>query len=606
MSKEKSYVLKPKKIEYTKEEKQVAKLKELKPYLKYYSQFKLSIIFLAIFLLLSGVCSIIAPIISGKMLAYFTSDFNAKTIFYCALTLLILGLIHSLLGWGVERMWQLTNKNSTFKMVSDMTKRLNEITQRSFDNANSGVFTTRIYSDVGVVSRVPSNIIDITVNILTQIGFFSYTFYLNVYIGLFMLVFIAVKILISFARINRRQKDNKVTRKDSEIENSFRNENIRGIKDIKSINATDSVIDMSLNYTRDRIEKEYYSCLKQNDISTIGNFLTAGLNFAFICLCLYLLLNGYIEIAMFIIAYNFKGNIRNFANMIVSAKGYFSECAFSAQHLNEIFDESKYPIEHFGDKTLTDVKGFVEFKNVSFGYNEKNKVLNNINLTFTPNKISAIVGLSGAGKSTIVSLINRLYDIKEGDGEILLDGINIKELTRDSLRNNVCCITQSPYIYNMTIKENLLLAKSDATDEEIINALKEANIYEYIETLEKGLDSVLGENGIKLSGGQKQRIAIARAILKNSKVILFDEATSALDNINQAEIKKTIASLSKKHTIVVIAHRLSTIVDADNIIFIKDGGIFAQGTHRELIKSTEEYKKLYIEEETALKDANIE
>ena len=146
MSKEKCYVLKPKKIEYTKEEKQVAKLKELKPYLKYYSQFKLSLIFLTILLLLSGACAIIAPILGGKMLAYFTSDFNAKTIFYCALMILVIALFNTLLGWGIERFWQLTNKNSTYKMVADMTKRLNAITQSSFDNAQSGVFTTRIYS----------------------------------------------------------------------------------------------------------------------------------------------------------------------------------------------------------------------------------------------------------------------------------------------------------------------------------------------------------------------------------------------------------------------------------------------------------------------------
>lgn len=602
MSKEKCYVLKPKKIEYTKEEKQVAKLKELKPYLKYYSQFKLSLIFLTILLLLSGACAIIAPILGGKMLAYFTSDFNAKTIFYCALMILVIALFNTLLGWGIERFWQLTNKNSTYKMVADMTKRLNAITQSSFDNAQSGVFTTRIYSDVGTVSRVPSNFIDMSINMLTQVGFLTYTFYLNIYIGLFMVVYIAVRIIIAFTKINIRQKDNKVTRKDGEKENSFRNENIRGIKDIKSINATDAIMDKSLYYTREKTEKEYYSCLRQNNVSTLGNVVTAGLNFAFICLCLYLLTNNYIEIAMFIIAYNYKGNIRNFANMVVTAKGYLSDCLFSAQHLNEIFDETKYPIEHFGDKTLTDVKGLVEFKNVSFGYNDKVKVLNNVNITFNPNKVSAIVGLSGAGKSTIVSLINRLYDIKDGDGEILLDGTNIKELTRDSLRNNVCCITQSPYIYNMTIRENLLLAKQDATDDEIVCALKEANIYQFIESLEKGLDSILGENGIMLSGGQKQRIAIARAILKNSKVIMFDEATSALDNINQAEIKKTISYLSKEHTIVVIAHRLSTIVDADNIIFIKDGNVFAQGTHKNLIKTCKDYKGLYIEEETSLKE----
>jgi len=334
-----------------------------------------------------------------------------------------------------------------------------------------------------------------------------------------------------------------------------------------------------------------------NRISRGRGAILSVLSFAFIALCVYLLVNGQIELAAFIIAYNYRGRIMGFANYIITIKNYLSDCTLAAQRLNEIFDETKYPIEKFGDVNLEHVEGYLEFNNVSFGYVDDVNILNNLSLKFEKNKVTSLVGLSGAGKSTIVSLISRLYDIKDGDGEILLDDVNIKELTKDCLRQNICYISQNPYIYNMSIEENLRLAKKDATQEELVNALTKANIYNDVMQLKDGLNSILGENGIKLSGGQRQRIAIARAVLRDSKVLLFDEATSALDNKNQSVIKNTIKDLAKDHTVIVIAHRLSTVVDSDKIIFIKDGDAYAQGTHMHLMETCEEYYSLYKEEE---------
>jgi len=182
----------------------------------------------------------------------------------------------------------------------------------------------------------------------------------------------------------------------------------------------------------------------------------------------------------------------------------------------------------------------------------------------------------------------------------LLDNTDINKLTQDCLRNSICIVSQSPYIFNMTLKENLLLAKPNATDQEIDNVLKEAELYDFIQTLPNKIDSKLGENGVIFSGGQKQRLAIARALLKNSKVIVLDEATSALDNINQTKIKNVIKKLSSSHTIIMIAHRLSTVVDSDNIIFLKDGQVHMQGTHLELIENCEAYRNLYLNEDTLI------
>ena len=208
-----------------------------------------------------------------------------------------------------------------------------------------------------------------------------------------------------------------------------------------------------------------------------------------------------------------------------------------------------------------------------------------------PNQRVAFVGKSGAGKTTIFNLITKLY--RNEKGKILLDDIDINDLTCSSIRDNMSIITQNPYIFNFSIKDNLLLAKKDATMEEIREACKLACIDDYIMSLENQYETKLGENGIILSGGQKQRIAIARALLMKTEIILFDEATSALDNETQSQIQKAIDNLKNEYTVLIIAHRLSTVIDSDTIFVVDDGKIIANGSHNELLKNCDYYKNLY-------------
>ena len=194
----------------------------------------------------------------------------------------------------------------------------------------------------------------------------------------------------------------------------------------------------------------------------------------------------------------------------------------------------------------------------------------------------AIVGKSGEGKSTILKLINKSYSTN--DGEILIDNYNINTLSEETIKNNISIVSQSPYIFNLSIKENIKLANPQATDKEIEEVCKEAQLHDVIIEMQDGYDTIVGENGVILSGGQKQRLAIARALIKKSKIILFDEATSSLDNNNQEKIKNIIKSLSKDHTVIIVAHRLSTIIDSDCIFVLDNHGIIDSGTHNELIK----------------------
>ena len=222
------------------------------------------------------------------------------------------------------------------------------------------------------------------------------------------------------------------------------------------------------------------------------------------------------------------------------------------------------------------------------------KVLKKMSFKIKEGEMVAIVGKSGCGKTTVLNLLSRLYDPQ--DGRILLDGVDINELTKDSIRNTMTVVNQSPYIFNMSVKENLRLAKIDMTDEEMKQVCELACIDDDIMEMPEGYDTVIGEGGVNLSGGQRQRLAIARSLLKNYRIILFDEATSALDNVTQAKIQKAIDGISKNRTIILIAHRLSTVIGADRILYMQDGSVLAEGSHEELLKKCEPYRLLYQEE----------
>lgn len=225
---------------------------------------------------------------------------------------------------------------------------------------------------------------------------------------------------------------------------------------------------------------------------------------------------------------------------------------------------------------------------------DKKMVINNMSFTIPANKTVAFVGRSGSGKSTILSLIPKLYECDKG--QVMIDGVDVKELSKESLRKNISLVNQFPYIFNASIKENLLMANPTATDEMLKDALQKASLLDFVNELPKGVETVVGENGIKLSGGQKQRLAIARALLKESKIIIFDESTSSLDNFAQEDVRRSIESLQGGKTIVIVAHRLSTIRNADVIFFLDKGKIVAKGTFQQLYETNELFKNMFIAE----------
>ena len=277
---------------------------------------------------------------------------------------------------------------------------------------------------------------------------------------------------------------------------------------------------------------------------------------------------------------------------LVSSSTALTQSIASMDRVFQLFDEKYDVTDKTGAKELETTNGNLAFENVGFKYNEDGRqVINNLNLEINSGDTVAFVGMSGGGKSTLVNLIPRFYDVTEG--EITLDGTNIKDLTTASLRNKIGIVMQENILFSETVRENILLARPDATDEEVVDAAKHANAHDFIMMLEEGYDTEVGERGVKLSGGQKQRIAIARVFLKNPPILILDEATSALDLESESIIQDTLLELSAERTTVIVAHRLSTVTHADKIHVISDGEVVESGTHEELMLKKGQYFDLY-------------
>ena len=277
---------------------------------------------------------------------------------------------------------------------------------------------------------------------------------------------------------------------------------------------------------------------------------------------------------------------------LVSSSTALTQSIASMDRVFQLFDEKYDVTDKTGAKELETTNGNLAFENVGFKYNEDGRqIINNLNLEINSGDTVAFVGMSGGGKSTLVNLIPRFYDVTEG--EITLDGTNIKDLTTASLRNKIGIVMQENILFSETVRENILLARPDATDEEVVDAAKHANAHDFIMMLEEGYDTEVGERGVKLSGGQKQRIAIARVFLKNPPILILDEATSALDLESESIIQDTLLELSAERTTVIVAHRLSTVTHADKIHVISDGEVVESGTHEELMLKKGQYFDLY-------------
>lgn len=586
------------KYQYTEDEKKAkASIKEVLPFLRYYKPHKARLALAVFFIIADIVLSLIGPIFSAKLLTAISSGYEASEIVKDALIVFGVLCISNVMYFISKSNWQYMNNSVALNLKNNVLNRVNMLQSSCFDKTSTSKFTMIINGDCSYLVDMPNVQLINFSRVVSNLGFFAYLFYINVYVGLFMVAYVIIYGVVEIYRLNLFPKQYKVRRKYNEKLSALIMENIRGIKDVRGFNSSDMLINEIAMRNRDVESLDYKFSNINKNFSGLMDLIVHLSNLLFVLLCVYLTIKGQIYTATFIVAYNFKSKCSQFIVNLMRIRKSTIQYSTYAQRINELYDTKLFPIEEFGYVHIYDFKGKIEFKNVEFEYETDKSVLKGVSFTIKPNSMVSFVGKSGGGKSTILSLINKLYTLEEGHGEILLDDKNINELDRESIRENICTISQSPYIFDITIEENLKIAKLDATEDELYDVLKKAELYDFVMEQKDKLQTKLGENGIRLSGGQKQRLAIARALLKNSKVLIFDEATSSLDNENQAKIKNIMKGLSSDHTIILIAHRLSTVVDSDQIYFLDDGKVIAKGTHKELIKTCKEYNNLYKSEE---------
>ena len=561
--------------------------------LKYFKTIKSSLVALIILTIIYCLISIVNPIINANLLTSLTDFSTSKSIKF-ALFMIIISLVKVLTSY-------LTNivyiKNIKQKLIlgirKDMIKNIFNMEIINFEEHSSGEFTNRIANDPEQASSILSVVQFSFFNLITDIFILIYVIYINYILGLIYVISFFIIYIYEKTTLNKVKKLSEQNKKISDKNVGLLNEVIRGIRDIKILNITKKTHNMVIKGLDEATRVEGDKNIKSSTSYDIVQFIQSVTVLIIILVGILLVDKKILTITNLIIIYMYRTNVYDLSLCYRSIKEYLNEYSVACKRIFEFMDNNKYTKETFGNKELINATGKIELKNLSFAYDKK-KVLKDIDLVINPNDTIGIVGESGSGKTTLLNLLCKSYKVDKN--KILIDEIDINDLTKDSIRNNIAIISQNPYIFNLTIKENLELISDNVTKEDIVNACKIAQIHDFIMTLPNKYDTLLGEGGTNLSGGQKQRLAIARALLKKSKIILFDEATSALDNVTQNELQKSINNISDDYTLIIVAHRLSTIKDCNKIYVMEKGEIVGVGTHKELLKSNKQYKKLYNEE----------
>ncbi len=565
-------------------------LKNLKFAWKYTKGVRLKF-FLYIFFCFIHICiSVFVPIISANIIVSLTNN-ALMQVLTLSIVLLFTELIRNVIVFFNKYFSQKVYRESFINIQSELGKEILKLENQCIDRNSSGVFIQRLTNDTSSIADI-FNVLNIYLtNILTDIGIFGAIFIINKKIFLFVIIMVIVIYLIDRRRVILLNERDKEFRKKNENVSGFVGEIVRGIRDIKMLSAEDNFMDELHDKVVDLNQYRYMMMSADRNYSLLRNTYHDLFDMAVIFLLVYFIFTNELTIASALVIHNYMGRVTNivgYGGMLMEKIKNFN---LSSTRIFNIIDSDEFTKEVFGSTHLDKVKGNFEFKNVTFGYTEDRDVLKDLSFKVKSRETVAFVGKSGTGKSTIFSLLCKMYVVNKG--KITIDGVDINDLDRESIRNNITIISQNPYIFNMSIRDNLRLVKKDLTEEEMIEACKVACLDEFINCLDDKYDTVVGEGGISLSGGQRQRLAIARALVQKTEIILFDEATSALDNETQEKIQKAISNLHDDYTILIVAHRLSTIVNSDRILFLNNGHIEAEGTHNELMKSCNDYKKLY-------------
>ena len=563
--------------------------KNLRLFWKYAKKHKKYLAINIFVILLLIVVGVILPLLSAKLILNITNGILAKVLIV-ATVVFVLEISRNVFMILSQKLLQLFYLNTLNDLQVSLAHETLKLDVKEFDHNSSGIFIDRLSGDAASMANIFETILFNMSHILQNIGVLGAIFIVDRIMFIYVIVILLLSFGIEKIRIKCWYDYTKEVREIEEKNSGLIAELVRGVRDIKVLNSTNDFMKKVMKRIKEANTKQY----KLNTVMRRYDLFSWSIrdlsSYLFILLGIILVSAKELTIDNFIVIYMYQSQAYNLLFGITNLIEEFKNFSLSSGRVFEIIN-GKFSKEKFGAKHLDKIKGDFEFKNVNFSYDGKKQILKDLSFKVKANETVAFVGKSGGGKTTIFNLIDRLYNVDSG--KITIDGINVNELDKNSIRDNISIITQSPYIFNFSIKENLKITKSNATNKEIIEACKVAQLHDYIMTLPDKYDTVVGEGGITLSGGQRQRLAIARALLKKTEIILFDEATSALDNETQKSIQTAINNMKGEYTILIIAHRLSTVIGADRLLLINDGKIEAEGTHQELLKNSKAYQELY-------------
>ena len=567
------------------------KLKEFKPLIRLVKKDIKRIIFASIIIFLSGISEIFTGYLNGRIVETITKLEIKQSLIYLAIYFLLELILDGIVIHKANSILYKEESKLTRKLGFETYKKALNLPAVAYEKNSSGEIINRITNDADTLSFSFGRLLKMVSSLIASFIIIIYIFVNSWIVGIEILIIVLILLLIVKKYSPISKEIHKERKKEQDRFTSLTNESIRGIREIKTLGIKKNLINSVTEIIKNIYKKSEDEINIQKSLNMKTSFLKTILECGVFATCIILLYYNKTSLTFFVAMTYYIYRYTWLIEEINDFTQTYQKVNVSLSRVNDILENRLYKDETFGSKELPNIKGIIEFKNVTFSYPDEENILKNFNIKIEPNKKIAIVGASGQGKSTIFNLLTRIFDANEG--EILIDNINIKDLKEDELRKHISIIRQEPFVFNRTIKENFELINENITLKQIRKCTKMAYLDDYIMSLPKKYDTILGEGGVNLSGGQKQRLSIARTLSKGSKIILFDEATSALDNNSQEYIKKTIDNLIKDHTIIIVAHRLSTIIDADIIYVVEKGKLLASGTHKELLKTNKIYKKLY-------------
>lgn len=564
----------------------------IKQFISYYKPHKWLFLLDMVAATLIAATDLIFPQITRTFINDILPNNDMERLVKVAIAMFFLYIFRFVMDYVVGFYGHLLGVKMEYDMRKDMFSHLQKLSFKYYDETKTGHIMSRLVNDLNEISELAHHgPEDIFISGLMLLG--SFGLLLTVNVKLTLIVFTVVPFLVLFAvfyNSNMRRTFRQMREKLSDI-NAGLEDSISGVRVVKSF-TNEEYEEKKFDEGNNAFKKLRTRSVRQLGIFSGGiNFFSNILNLVTLAFGGYFLYLGEINTGDLFAYIIYMGIIIQPVKRLANFVEQFQRGMAGFRRFSEVMAITPDIIDKDEAEDLQDVKGTVEFQDVAFSYGDREAVLKNINLTVKEGQTIAIVGPSGVGKTTMCNLIPRFYEISSGG--IYIDGKNIQDVTMESLRGNIGIVQQDVFLFSGSVYENILYGNLDATKEEVIEATKKANAYEFIMDMPNGFDTYIGERGVKLSGGQKQRLSIARMFLKNPPILILDEATSSLDNKSEAVIQESINELAKDRTTFIIAHRMATIRNAERIIVLTENGIEEDGTHTELMKKRGEYFKLY-------------